>query len=242
MARFAVILLVSTMVAQLPAVHPSESDDAKRLVDNAIVAVGGHAKLSGFSKLVWTQTTYVIGDETTYSSKHYFQWPDQFRVEEGSVVEVIKGDKYWVKPAKGGVRERAKEETPWAALRALWICTLMPLAEKEFTFKHIGEKKIGERSAVGVQVLRDGYPTVKLYFDRDNKLLVKSEFRIKETIAPFKEIGVEFYFTDYRVVDGAKFPHKRITKHEGDIWDVVEFSKVKTVRKFDPALFEKPAE
>jgi hypothetical protein len=120
------------------------------------------------------------------------------------------------------------------------MCTLVPLLEKEFTFKRLGETRIGARKADGVLVLRKGYPTVKLYFDTETSLLVKSEFQIKERVPPFKDVPCEFYFSDYREVKGVKFPHKRVAKHGPEVWDIMEISNLKSIDVVDPKLFEKP--
>src|SRR5262245_59254472 len=74
-----------------------DQEDGKSIIDKAVDAVGGEAKLAKFNACSWTQTYHVWGAETPEMTKHYFEWPGRFRGEYGAAVEVLNGDKYWTK-------------------------------------------------------------------------------------------------------------------------------------------------
>ena len=60
---------------------------------------------------------------------------------------------------------------------ASWVTTLLPLKGQEFTLALAGEEKIRDQPAVGVLVSSRGRRDVTLFFDKESRLLVKTETR-----------------------------------------------------------------
>src|SRR5205085_2402685 len=79
---------------------------------------------------------------------------------------VNNGDKGWSKEG-----DRVKELDQKAInndreqLYGEWLTTLVPLLDKEFRLKPLGESRAGDKPVVGLQVSRAGHLDVKLFID-----------------------------------------------------------------------------
>lgn len=221
-----------------------EDKDARAIIDKAIKAVGGEAKLAKLKAMTWKEkgTYYGMGDGLPYKGIYAVQWPGQFRMEiEGVFTIVLNNDKGWTE-AGGTVTEMTKEQVAlqMQSQRAGWIASLVPLAEKEFKLKSLGEAQVGKKTANVVQVSHKDYPDVKLYFSKETGLLVKSEFRTKAPEMQLKEVTQSAYYSDHRDVDGLKMPFKLEVKHDDKIFVEAEMSDVKLPGKLDAKVFAKP--
>ena len=81
-----------------------------------------------------------------------------------------------------------------------WVATLLPLADRGFRLKHLGESKVADRAVTGVDIVSDGHRPVRLFFDKETGLIAKKETRGKPT--PDKESLEEVIYSDYRVDRG----------------------------------------
>ncbi|HZZ80229.1 MAG TPA: hypothetical protein VFE62_17075 [Gemmataceae bacterium] len=237
-AVFAVIL-VSANLAQ-----SGEDKDARAIVNKAIKAGGGEAKLP--KAMTWTEkgTYYGMGDGLPFTGKYAMQWPGQFRMEIKDVFTIVlDGDKGWMQMGDT-TREMKKEEVAQQKHdhRAGWIASLVPLKDKEFQLKTAPEAKVDGKATSVVVVSRKDYPTVKLYFSKDTGLLVKSEFKTKAAELEFKEVTQSTHFSDYKDVNGAKVPYKLAVKRDGKIYVEAELSDVDIPGKLDAKVFAKPGE
>jgi hypothetical protein len=238
-------LTLGLLFAGVGLVRSGDDKDARAIVDKAIKAAGGEAKLAKLKAATGKEkgTYYGMGENGfPYTANYAIQWPDQFRIEiEDVFTVVLNGDKGWNQ--KGGETEALSKDELALQIhnqRAGWITSLVPLADKEYHLKTIGEAKVGKQMAQGVQVSRKGYPDVKLYFAKDTGLLVKSEHRTKAAEQEFKEVNQATYFSDYRDVDGAKISHKRVLKRDDKVYIEVEVTEMKFADKLDAKLFAKP--
>jgi hypothetical protein len=93
---------------------------------------------------------------------------------------------------------------------------------------------------LGVKVSRDKKPTVTLYFDKETKLLVKSETSVKDEFQGWKEVPEEVFYGDYKDVGGKKFFGKMKIVRDGKPMIESTLSDQKLVEKLDAKLFEKP--
>ena len=219
-----------------------DADPARAIVYRAIKAEGGEANLAKQKASTWKEkgTYYGMGDGLPFTGIYAIQWPDQFRMEiEGFFVLVLNGDKGWTTMG-GETKEMSKDELALQRFnhKAGWLNTLLPLKDKAFQLKLVGDAKVGDEPAQVVQVTRKDYPEVKLYFAKKSGLLVKSEFRTKDEAQ--KDIVSASYFSDHRDVDGAKVPHKVVMKRDGKLFVEAEVSEMKAVGKLDAKVFAKP--
>ena len=234
------------IVFVLAAMAPSRADDAadaRAIIDKAIKASGGEAKLAKFKGQTFNEkgTYYGMGKGLPYSGNYAFQWPDKFRLEiEDVFITVLDGDKGWIKK-DGETKEMTKEQLSLEQhqQKAGWIATLLPLSDKAFQVKAIGEAKVDKQDALEVKVTRKDFPDVSLYFDKNSGLLIKSSFRTKSPEQEFKEVTQDNYYSNFRVVDGAKLPSKMVIKRDDKLFVEEEVSDYKA-GKVNAKVFAKP--
>jgi len=230
-------LVIAGLFAGVDIVRSGDDNDARAIVAKGIKAAGGEAKLAKLKTTTWKEkgTYYGIGDEGfPYTASYAIQWPGQFRLEvDGVFTIVLDGDKGWSKMGDT-TKEMAKDELALHlhSHRAGWVNTLLPLTDKAFQLKAVGEAKVGKQMASVVQVSRKGYPDVKLYFAKDTGLLVKNEYRTKAAEQEFKEVSQATYFSDYREVDGAKVAYKRVMKRDDKLYIEAEITEMKATWVF----------
>jgi hypothetical protein len=220
-----------------------EEGDGRALVDKSIKAAGGGDKLAKHTSgsFKGKGTYYGMGDGLPYAGNYAFQWPDKFRMEiEGVFTIVLNGDKGWIKEG-GETKDMTKEQLAQQIMdqKAGWVTTLLPLADKAFKIKAIGEAKVGKDEALGVKVTRKDYPDVTLYFDKKSGLLVKSTFLTKSPEQKFKEVTQDNYYQKYRDIDGVKLPGKMVIKRDGKVFVEEEVSDYKA-GKVDAKVFGRP--
>ena len=241
MRKILCTLLILTWTA---AAWPGEDQDARAIIDKAIQAAGGEAKLARLKAMTWKEkgTYYGMGDGLPYAGVYAIQWPNQFRMEiEGVFTIVLDGDKGWMQSG-GETKELTKDELALQHHnhKAGWIFSLLPLKDKAFQLKALGETKVGKEATRVVQVTRKDYPDAKLYFAKDTGLLIQSEFRTKAPEQQFKEVTQTFSFSDFRDLDGAKVAHKLVLKRDGKVFVEAEISDMKAAGKLDAKVFVRP--
>jgi hypothetical protein len=175
----------------------------------------------------------------------YGQLPDKFRLEserttDGETtrfVKVINGQRGWV--VEGG-KVRAMTAEEMAQTRETFYhkhldTTLLPLKDKEVELASLGESTVGGRAALGLRVRRPGRPDLKLYFDKQTKLLLKSEMTTKVRDGG-KGTRLEYVYSDYRDFDGIKLKRFADGKPVGEV-ELVEFQPRTSLERH---LFERP--
>lgn len=237
------ILAASLILVAFTAVLAG-GDDARAVIDKAIAATGGEAKLARFNAATFKEkgTYYGMGDGLPYSSNFVMQMPDRFKMEIVGVFTLcLDGDKGWIE-ANGEVKDMPKEELEVQQTnhKAGWIASLLPLKDKAFTLKLLPAAKVDGKEARVVQVNRKDYPEVKLYFDAANNLLVKSEFKSKASEQGYKEVMMENTFANYKDVEGAKLAHKMSIRRDGKLFVEGEIESITPEPKLDPKVFAKP--
>jgi hypothetical protein len=229
----------------LPAGAAGADDAARAIVDRAIKAGGGEAKLAQFDTMTWKEkgVYYGMGDGVPYTASLAVQWPGKMRMEvEGVFIIVLDGDKGWLKAGNSDTTDLDKErmaeqkEEQYAG----WAATLLPLKRKGFTLTSLGEAKVNDRPAVGVKVSHEGHRDVKLFFDKDTGLLTRSEQTVKPEDADGKEVKQDVLYKDYKDIAGAKFPMKIILHRDGKKFVEAEMEDIKPEKRLDDSVFSKP--
>ncbi len=219
-------------------------DDARGIVNKAIEAIGGEAKLAKHNAVTFKEkgTYYGMGEGFPFIGIYAVQWPSQFRMEiEGVFTIVLDGDKGWVMSG-GDTKEMSKEQitTQLNDHRAAWMSTLLPLKDKAFTLKTLKDAKVGKHETRVVEAKRKDFPMMKFYFDKASNLLVKMEHKTKAAEMEFKEVTADTVFSDYRVVDGVKVAHKMVMHRDGKLFVEAEVTEMNAAGKLDAKMFAMP--
>lgn len=228
----------------------SGADDVQTILDKGIKAAGGAEKLAKFKGESWKSkgTVQFLGQKHAFTADYYFQAPDQFRFDMAGdfggqkleITAVLNGDKGWQK-AMGMVEEMPKDKLDEFKHQAytMWLCSVLPLKDKEFNVTALGESKADGKPVLGVKAMRKGNREVRLFFDKETGLLAKAETRVYDEINA-KEADQEILISDWKEIGGNKYFTKLVIKRDGKVFLEEEFSGQKSVEKLDEKLFEKP--
>jgi outer membrane lipoprotein-sorting protein len=225
-------------------VRGNKDEDAKMrdIVARAIKAHGGD-NVEKFKGSV-TKTKGKLLD-LEYTTETSLQAPDRTRTvaesKLGKFVQVLNGDKGWVKFGDLG-RDCVKEELDEMReqLNANLIAHLAVLTEREYKLSPLGEEKVDDRPAVGVHVEHKGFRDLNLYFDKESFLLLKMETRIKDPLRGGEEVAAETVYGGYKDVDGVMTAHRITIKYDGKAYIESEVTEVKYADKLEDIVFEKP--
>jgi hypothetical protein len=225
------------------------ADGARAVIDRAIAATGGEARLGRFKAAEWTCKGMAhASTELAFTDRCFAQWPEQFRHE--SAIEVggqkfersliLDGTRGWSKSEGSAValNDTARDELRDKFHVLCLAVTLLPLKEKDVTLKSLDDVKIDGRAAAGVAASCSGRPDLCLYFDKEKGLLLKCERTVKDRL--LGKVTEEMFFSDYHEVDGVQVAQKVAVKRGGKPfidWTVTEF---RVRAKLDRGLFSAP--
>lgn len=242
---FALLLTLGT----LPARPPADEVDPKSLVERAIEAHGGREKLVQVrADQVKTKGTLFLGDkEAPFVAETWVQLPGQFKnaievttskttkirlmqiVSKDRITETLDGLPHKSSPAAlSEIRE---------TLHLNNIVRLVPMLASPDIYRldYTGELKIQERTLQGIKVSTRGRQEVRLFFDKANGMLVRTEQQLDDGNG--KEIRQEGYYLDFRDLGGYKRPIKMAAYRDGKKVMEAELLDVKYFEKFDETIF-----
>jgi hypothetical protein len=241
--------LVSCFVAFAGAVRADDQADARAVIDKALKAMGGAEKVGKFAAgTVKCKITHEHnGQQHVLEGTGAWQGLDKIRLEGeltgesqgGKVMMVVNGENGWAK--KGDQVNDAPEGLVPAIKQgfyALRMPHLLPgLKDKAFILSPLGEVKVDDKDAVSINVNHKDHKDVSVFFDKETGLPVKSQSTFADPSG--KELPVEYFYSDYKEVEGVKHPMK-ITIKADDVQFVVEISEVQPKDKVDDSEFAKP--
>jgi hypothetical protein len=236
-----------TLAAWAFAAVAARADDraeALAVVEKAVKAQGGAEGLT--KAAVATRSgkgVLSLGAEIAFTSEETYNLPGQVRVKlevgKMQLQRVLNGDKGWQQSAGGETLELAKDRLSELQEEGYvwWLTTLAPLLKDGFDLAPLAEAKVNGRPALGVKVSARNRPDAALYFDKESGLLVKIARRARETGV---EVNKEYFYSDYKDVDGVKVPGKEVTHVNGRKFYEVQYREYKFLGKTDEATFGRP--
>jgi hypothetical protein len=248
--RIAILAAAFSAMMLLARAEADDQADAKAVLDAAIAAKGGEAKLS---KIVGTwvkasQTYYSGKEKSTVSIESFAQRDDRERTafvdadNKAHQIIVFNGKEGRVKLGDLPATEMNGEQLAMRRDSAYknWVTLLVPLEAGEFRLSTIDDASVLGRPAVGILVSHDKHDPVKLYFDKETHLLVKQKGKVKNP-ATSKEADMECVYSDFRNVDGMKAPFKAEMFLDGQkVGDSVIFERELYEKPLDEKLFSDP--
>jgi hypothetical protein len=231
------------------AARADEQAEAKALLDKAMKAMNGEAKLAKLGTAsVKAKITGKDGNrEIALDLDATWQGMSQYRadvdIQDGGMnskgILVLNGAKGWI---KHGDKTNEAPEGVAAFIQNLFYAGRMPqmlpaLTDKAFKPTLLAEAKVGDRAALGLLLSHKERKDVSLFFDKENGLLLKSEMRLTDPQG--KEITVEYLYSDYKDFDGVKLCAKIAFKLDDKAF-TMELSEIKPVAKVEASQFDKP--
>jgi hypothetical protein len=242
------LIPLALALALAPTAAADEPAEARAVIDKAVMAAGGEAKLAGAKTFSQKAAGKFFGPSGTvsFTGEWVVNLPEQVRETVDSesdgmkfhAVKVIAPDKGWLR-VNMSVEELDKDAlaADRNQLYAAYLTTLLPLKEKEYVLAPLGESKVGERAAVGVKVTRPDRPDVSLFFDNEKGWLLRVELSVKVGNAKVRQ---EVLYDDYQDAGGLMRPKKTTVKRDGKVVVESEVTEFKPLDKVDAKFFDKP--
>jgi hypothetical protein len=231
-------------------VRADESVAARELIEKAIAAHGGEATLSkcpvismkfkgtvhGSDK---TPTILFKAEMTTNGAERVKLIVESENFGKFRLVSVLNGDRGWIE-CNGDTQEVKKDKlaTMQEDAYSAWVASLLPLKDKTFNLTMEGEADIDNRPALGIKVSRKAHHDVKLFFDKETGLLVKTERLIKDERG--QELTEETLLTDHTEVQDTKQAMKITIRRGGKPYQSWEVTQYQLAAKATDGTFNKP--
>ena len=215
-------------------------DEAKALLNKAISAKGGLAKLQGIKtvRAEGTMTTATAGKPVAFKVVQYVQYPDRFRTDAempgGQVTQVFADGKFWVRDMEGAKELDAERSEPVRAIAARDMVRLLVRAAAGELVARSVDTDTEDQLIAAIEISGPGISPVTLVINRDNGLIEQMRY-----VTPIEGRCVET-FSDYRNVSGIQVPFHTVVRR-GPLPPVER--DVTTIRfnaPLDAALFVKP--
>jgi hypothetical protein len=228
----------------------SAQGDPKAIIERAIKAHGGEAKLNKLNATLakGKGTMELMGQTVPFTSNAAGQLPDKLRNELGielagqkiTILQILNGDKAWLsvqgqtQEMTGAMLDEMKETAYTARVESMTPL----LKEPAFKLAPAAETSVNGKPALGVKVTSKGHKDVTLYFDKDKGLLVRSD---RVSLDPgMAEVPTETIYSDFKDIEGVIQPLKIQIKQSGKPFINSEITEIKFADKLDDKLFEKP--
>jgi len=229
-------------------------EKAEAVVKKAIQAHGGADALNKYkaSKYAMKGELPVAGTDTEFTGDMAFMAPDKFRMDltlevmgmKVAVHQVAHGDKVKRSVKVGDMDvpagDDAKDEIKFA-VAGRQAQTLTPLLDAEkFSVKAGEDEDVnGKKAAVVVATPKGFDKEMKLYFDKESGLLVKTAHKGKGPGEGGAQVDVyqESYFSDFQKVNGIQVPSKVVVNHDGKKFMTATLSDYQVLEKLDDKEF-----
>jgi len=231
------------------AADPAAIAAAHKLIDEALAAKGGKARLAAVKAIQLTAagTTVVQGQSVPVEISRVLVLPDKMRIDatiakQLKVTVAVDGKTGWEiapDPSQGGkpglidLKDNDMAAAQFEAWREVELI-LLKASDPAAKLTPLPDEKLGERQHSVIQLASPfGNLAVTLYIDQRSKLISRMSY----TDSGQTEIDD---FTDYKDVNGIKVAHKRTSQTAGRN-TTLTLDKVEFDSKIDPGLFKKPA-
>ena len=212
---------------------------ARALLDQAIAAKGGLAKLRGIKtvRVEGTMTSESAGAPVVFPVVTSIAYPDRFRVDAtmpgGKVSQVFAEGKYWIQGPDGVKELQGEMAAPIrAAIERDMVRVLLRAADGTLVLREVDsdETRLG-----AIEVSGEGLAPLTLFVNRDNGLIERARY------LGGPDGRTEEIYSDYRNVGGIQVAFHTVVRR-GRLLPLER--DVKTIRynvPLSPALFTRPS-
>jgi hypothetical protein len=225
-------------------------DAAQAIVAQAIKAHGGEEVLARLraDKVRFKGQLILRGHAIPFTAETTVQLPSQYKTvielngEGGkhTIVHIVNGDKVFVtidsEPKKLDPAALSEIRNALDLQRALRLVPL--LMDRSYQLTALPEDKVNDRPAVGVLVTAKGRKDLKMYFDRELGLLVKTEHALEDGSG--KQVQQMEFYGDFKDFRGHKRATRVKTFRDGKPVMEAELLDAKYFDRIDDSEFAKP--
>ena len=228
-----------------------DAKDVRAVIDRAVEAHGGAARLAKFKvhTMKGTGKFYGAGDALDFTLAATSHGDKQFHAaidlniagQDLKIVLVVDGAKGWEK-INGDVKDMPADELAehQEQMHADAVIGLRPLGSRDYQLAPLGEVKVGDHPAVGVRVSRKGRRDVNLFFDKAKGHLVKSEQVIKDIKAGGNEANQVVFYSDYKEFQGTRQPTRILVERDGAKFTDTQVTELRLQENADSGIFDRP--
>jgi hypothetical protein len=185
---------------------PARGDEAQKIIDQYLKAVGGSKAVSRLQTLAIDGSVAVVGDAPpgtyTFKVKRPNRFYTELRANGDTLIESYNGKSAWHQAADGEIGTLLGHDAVEMEIAAQYYnARLESLAKRKVGAAYKGESQVRGRSAQEVELT---YPTGmkwQVFFDPQTHLIVEEKGQIAG-------IPREIYYDDYRAANGVKVPYK----------------------------------
>jgi hypothetical protein len=199
----AVVIVVAVLAATC---GPARADDpsAKAILDKAIKALGGEAKLAKIDAFSWKAKVTFGQSGQEMDAEVIFKGLDHMRRAYGVNLVVLAGDKGWRKV--GDASRELSDAVIASEKRSIYLqvipIVLLPIRRNDFKYEAAGEGQVGGKPALALKITAPDGKDFTLFFDKDTGLPAKEVARLD--VPGGREAIAETTFSDYKDFGGIK--------------------------------------
>jgi hypothetical protein len=227
-----------------------DDNEATVVLDRAIAALGGEAKLRHAGAVAWRARGKSVGDgsESAFTNQTTVQGLDHFRMEwtdevDGNLVmgvTVVNGNKGWRR--YDGETTDLDDARLANHKRNIYLLVvpvmLVPLKGNTFLIERAGDENVGGKPAAGLKVVGPDGKEFTLYFDKETGLPVKLVAKVLGFEG--QQVTQEMTFGDYKEFDGIKKATRMERRRDGEKILEQEILEFKVLDKVAPETFAEP--
>jgi hypothetical protein len=250
MNRFLGPLLAAAVFSSSGSTAQADDKDVTAVLDKAIAALGGEAKLKKAGTATWSgKGTITFGDNdnaiktrTTVQGieRHRAEFEGEFNGNPTQGVTILDGEKGWRKFGDNLMEldgDSLASEKRRAYLQLVPM-TILPLKDKGFSVQAAPDDKVGDKPAAVVKATGPDAKEFTVYFDKESGLPVK----LTATVRGFQgeDMVQETTFSNYKDFDGIKKATKIESTRDGNRFVSAEVTEFKVLEAIEPGTFDEP--
>jgi zinc protease len=229
-----------------PRARTASPASAQELIDRAVQAKGGAAKLRSIKtvKAAATMTVNVAGrDSVDVETVTSIRYPGSFRIDAkmpaGPLAQVFHNGEFWVQDARGAVQAPPSfADDMRANVQRDSIGLLLGLLDRKVTASRVADVQVGGQPMPAIEVTGPTMPPLTVVFDPASALIVRQRYR-----APGSQgratVDTEEEFSDFRDVSGLKVPFSAVIRVAGEVTVRRTLHSVEYNVPLDPTLFSR---
>jgi zinc protease len=218
--------------------NPSVDD----ILTRYIAALGGRAAVSKHTTRISKGTLELVGVTLDGTAESYSKAPNKYLSiinipGYGEVRRCFDGQSGWISGPDTGIQPLAGHDLSSTQRDAVFYQSLeLKKTYPQMTLK--GKEDVGTWPAYVVEASSSDGTVRRMYFDVSSGLLIRAD---EESDSPQGRDTIQFFFEDYRDVDGVKQPFT-VRQVHGKVSFIVRLTEVKWDDPIDDGKFAKPGQ